>query len=234
MKFSEKDLSRIREQGLTMQQVEDQLHRFSIGYPFVHLDRAAVVGDGIERIDEKTASKYADAYDSFAKDAKVVKFVPASGAASRMFKDLYDFLGSCGETGGENNLSAYVRRTMDNIDSFAFSEKLEESLRKDGKGLHDCLKAKDYREIVRHNMKGELSSFPCFYCRGAWNIAQMNFLDRTLCKLLRNAVRKKAPEDYAPWEAALMEAGDENRDWTDKKYLEPILAKVNALLSKTF
>lgn len=150
MKFSEKDFSRIREQGLTMQQVEDQLHRFSIGYPFVHLDRAAVVGDGIERIDEKTASKYADAYDSFAKDAKVVKFVPASGAASRMFKDLYDFLGSCGETGGENNLSAYVRRTMDNIDSFAFSEKLEESLRKDGKGLHDCLKAKDYREIVRH------------------------------------------------------------------------------------
>lgn len=52
--------------------------------------------------------------------------------------------------------------------------------------------------------------------------------------MLRNAVRKKAPEDYAPWEAALMEAGDENRDWTDKKYLEPILDKVNALLSKTF
>ena len=91
-----------------------------------------------------------------------------------------------------------------------------------------------FKEIVRHNMKGELSSFPCFYCRGAWNIAQMNFLDRTLCKMLRNAVRKKAPEDYAPWEAALMEAGDENRDWTDKKYLEPILDKVNALLSKTF
>ena len=91
-----------------------------------------------------------------------------------------------------------------------------------------------FKEIVRHNMKGELSSFPCFYCRGAWNIAQMNFLDRTLCKMLRNAVRKKAPEDYAPWEAARMEAGDENRDWTDKKYLEPILDKVNALLSKTF
>ena len=47
--------------------------------------------------------------------------------------------------------------------------------------------------------------------------------DRTLCNLLRKAVAKKDPSDYEIWEKALMEAGDNNCDWTDKKYIEPIM-----------
>ena len=52
----------------------------------------------------------------------------------------------------------------------------------------------------------------------------MSIVDRNLCSLLRKAVAKKDPKDYEGWEQALMEAGDDKCDWTDKRYLEPLLA----------
>lgn len=82
---------------------------------------------------------------------------------------------------------------------------------------------KAFQEIVQHNMKDKLSSIPCFYCRGAWDIASMSIVDRNLCKMLRTAVAKKPPEEYELWERALMAAGEESCDWTDEKYIEPIL-----------
>ncbi|MDD6764899.1 MAG: flavodoxin domain-containing protein [Firmicutes bacterium] len=83
---------------------------------------------------------------------------------------------------------------------------------------------KAYREIVDRNMKDGLSDIPCFYCRGAWDMEAMSIVDRNLCSLLRKAVAKKDPKDYEGWEQALMEAGDDKCDWTDKRYLEPLLA----------
>lgn len=83
-----------------------------------------------------------------------------------------------------------------------------------------------FQEIVEHNMTGKLSAVPCFYCRGAWDMAAMNAIDRNLCKMLRKATAKKPPSEYEPWERALMEAGEEKRDWTDPKYLDPILKEI--------
>lgn len=54
----------------------------------------------------------------------------------------------------------------------------------------------------------------------------MNFGDKTLCKMLQKAVAKKASEDLEIWEKALMEAGTEKHDWTDKAYLAPILEAI--------
>lgn len=85
---------------------------------------------------------------------------------------------------------------------------------------------KAYQEIVAHNMKDTLAGIPCFYCRGAWDMDAMSMVDRNLCKLLRKAVAKKDPSEYEVWEEALMAAGSEKCDWTDKKYIEPILAQL--------
>lgn len=90
---------------------------------------------------------------------------------------------------------------------------------------------KAFQEIIAHNMKGPLAGIPCFYCRGAWDMAAMNPVDRNLCRMLRKAVAKKDPKEYEPWEQALMAAGDEKCDWTDKKYIEPILAELKKRLS---
>ena len=83
--------------------------------------------------------------------------------------------------------------------------------------------------VIEMNMKDELSGIPVYYCRGAFDLKNMSFADRTLCKMLRKAVAKKDPKDWELWEAALMECKeDEACDWTDKIYLEPILEAIKA------
>lgn len=81
-------------------------------------------------------------------------------------------------------------------------------------------------EIKRHNMSGTLENIPLFYCRGGWDMQSMSFVDRNLCKMLRKAVAKKDPSEYEIWEIALMAAGEEKCDWTDKEYLKPILNEI--------
>lgn len=84
-----------------------------------------------------------------------------------------------------------------------------------------------FQEIKNYNMKDKLSDIPCFYCRGSWDMDTMSFKDKTLCSMLRKAVSKKSPDEYEIWEKALMAAGDEKCDWTDKKYLTPIVNMIN-------
>ncbi len=86
---------------------------------------------------------------------------------------------------------------------------------------------KAFQTAKNHNMKDNLKDIPLFYCRGMWNPKAMGFVDRNLCKMLQKAVAQKDPKDYEVWEAALMEAGDDFCDWTDKKYLEPILEYIS-------
>lgn len=86
---------------------------------------------------------------------------------------------------------------------------------------------KAFEEIRKHNMKGKLQDIPFYYCRGAWDMGAMTLVDRNLCKMLRKAVAKKDPADYEVWENALMAAGENKCDWTDKSYLNPIIEELN-------
>ena len=62
---------------------------------------------------------------------------------------------------------------------------------------------------------------------GAWDEDAMVFRDRTLCKMVQKAVAKQNPEEYEPWQKALMGAVGQKCDWTDKVYLEPVLKFVD-------
>lgn len=83
-----------------------------------------------------------------------------------------------------------------------------------------------FQEIYNHNFKGSLEHIPCFYCRGAWNEEQMSLKDRVLCKMLQKAIAKKDPSEYEPWMTALTEAIGKKCDWTNKIYLEPLIAYI--------
>lgn len=83
-------------------------------------------------------------------------------------------------------------------------------------------------QIREMHFKDALSDVPSFYCRGAWDEDKMTFGDRTLCKMLQKAVAKQNPEEYEPWQKALMSAVGQKCDWTDKKYLEPLLNYIRA------
>lgn len=81
--------------------------------------------------------------------------------------------------------------------------------------------------IREHNLKGDLRDIPLFYGRGAWNESKMNFIDKTLCRMLQKSVAKKDPDTYEPWMKALMCAAGQDCDWTDKKYLIPLMDFLN-------
>lgn len=83
-----------------------------------------------------------------------------------------------------------------------------------------------FRQVKEFNMKDALSDIPVFFCRGAFDKESMSFKDRTLCNMLQKAVAKKSPDECEIWEKALLEAGDQKCDWTDKKYIEPILENI--------
>lgn len=82
---------------------------------------------------------------------------------------------------------------------------------------------KAFAEVIAHNLTGDLKNIPLFYGRGAWDEKRMKFMDRTVCKILQKSIAKKDPSTYEPWMEALMCAAGQSCDWTDKKYLSPLL-----------
>lgn len=78
-------------------------------------------------------------------------------------------------------------------------------------------------QIKEHNLKNELKNIPLYYGRGIWDESRMKFVDRTMCKMLQKSVAKKEPSAYEPWMKALMCSIGQTCDWTDQKYLMPLL-----------
>ena len=118
--FSDQDIEQINSHGLTIKNVSQQLNDFKKGFPFINIIRPALIDDGIFQCDDES-DKYIKIYDEYSKNHKIVKFVPASGAATRMFKDLFDFI----TTGTKNKTSV---TTIANIQKFAFWDELKSYL----------------------------------------------------------------------------------------------------------
>ena len=90
--FNEKDLAMLESRGVTPAQVEAQLERFKTGFPYLRVQAAASVGNGIMQPTMRDEHHYIKLWNKFLQSGGVVeKMVPASGAASRMFKDLFAF-----------------------------------------------------------------------------------------------------------------------------------------------
>ena len=122
--FTHEDLQQITQHGLTEAQVEQQINNFRQGFPFLPVVRAASVGDGVLALDEKALDAAVARYDEAAASLKVVKFVPASGAATRMFKELFEYVNDDKRTAG-------IDRLLDNIEHFAFWPELSEYIMPD-------------------------------------------------------------------------------------------------------
>ena len=111
--FTSEDLLQIQQHGLTTEAVEQQLENFRRGFPFLKVVRAASPGDGVRVLSREEAQAAAERYDRAAEGLGVVKFVPASGAATRMFKELFEFI-------NEDKRGKGIDTLLDNIEKFAF------------------------------------------------------------------------------------------------------------------
>lgn len=106
--FSEKDIKQIEKKGITVEKVKKQIELFKSGVPFVSLKEAATIGNGILKLDESQEQHFINLFEQMRNQISITKFVPASGAATRMFKFLFDFLESYKLS--EESINAYINR----------------------------------------------------------------------------------------------------------------------------
>ncbi|WP_340152518.1 DUF4301 family protein [uncultured Marivirga sp.] len=126
--------------------VEEQLNRFKNGFPYLPIDRPATIGDGLIQLSEKSIDEFISFYEKQSNDYNLIKFVPASGAASRMFKNLYAFLEE-DESKAEHD--QFLKKFFDNIHNFAFSQALDKEMQENGSGIDQALKNGEYHKIVQ-------------------------------------------------------------------------------------
>ncbi|PZX55474.1 uncharacterized protein DUF4301 [Algoriphagus ratkowskyi] len=134
----------ILEQGMHPETVAQQIQHFENGFPFLNITAPATPGDGIKVLSQEELNHFLSTYPEKASKVEVLKFVPASGAASRMFKDLFAFL----EGDGDISKSTFVQKFMNNIEKFAFYEDLDEVLESQGSSIYQALDTKDYKSIL--------------------------------------------------------------------------------------
>lgn len=116
--FTTQDLEQITAHGIDPKSVEGQIDYFQSGFPPLPVLRAASVGDGIVRLTPSEIKSAVELYKSSLDGLKVVKFVPASGAATRMFKELFEFVGADKRTAG-------IDKLLECIEKFAFYPELK-------------------------------------------------------------------------------------------------------------
>ena len=119
--FNEKDHQQMSAKGITEPVIEAQLKRFETGFPWLRLEAAATVGNGITRLDAKQQTQCMRAWKAYQSGgATIEKFQPASGAASRMFKDLFAFINE-DKAAPETD---FEKQFFDGITQFAFYPQL--------------------------------------------------------------------------------------------------------------
>lgn len=155
--FSSSELQQISKKGLDIETVNYQLSCFERGFPFLKIVRTASISKGILKFSETEEQNWVRIYEENISRFKVVKFVPASGAASRMFKSLIELL-SAGQnpdesTATDNKLDPQQAEIFSRISFFAFIEDLRSVLSEEGLGLDKLLKEEHYSTIAQAILK---------------------------------------------------------------------------------
>jgi hypothetical protein len=140
------DRQLLSEKNITEAQLEEQLARFTNGFPYPEAVAPATVQKGIISLSDEEREAYAKIWDAcLATNRTIVKFVPASGAASRMFKDLHAFLASPRET---PDTEAEIR-FFDQIAHFAFYDLLnKQCLATEGQDIPALIAAGRFKAIA--------------------------------------------------------------------------------------
>lgn len=146
--LSPHDLDQLKQKGISQAQIERQLDEFKTGFPFLKLESAASIGKGIVSPSEDDIRKYVESWNEYKKGGKkIMKFVPASGAASRMFKDLFAFL----DATNDEPTTDFVKDFFANISKFAFFKELDTICKKnEGLGVAALMASGKYKLVVEN------------------------------------------------------------------------------------
>lgn len=169
MNFTENDIKQIENKGLTVDKVESQLQLFKSGIPFVNLKEAATINHGVLKLSKDKKEDFISLFESKRDEIDIVKFVPASGAATRMFKFLFQFLEDYNPENG--SINAYINRNKANnmsiflvgLEKFPFYKEMLQTVKDLFPDFNTCTNNEKQLLFIKTMLekdKANLSSYP--------------------------------------------------------------------------
>lgn len=137
--LSHTDIKHLDEIGISKDTINKQLENFHKGFSPIQLSKPAKINDGITSLSDKELDRLASIYGEF--NGSRVRFIPASGAATRMFEELIQW-----KTFGVSN--AFMEQFFTNLKRFPFYELLKEEFEKLDLSIEACIENKDYSQII--------------------------------------------------------------------------------------
>lgn len=147
------DKAQLEAKGISEAQIEQQIRDFQTGFPFLKLRGAAAVGDGILAPTADEVAQYIQAWNDYkAQGHHVTKFVPASGAASRMFKNMFEFLSADYDV----PTTDFEKKYFEHIHDFAFYPALDDACHvNEGEGVDALISEGNYKAVVKNMLNEE-------------------------------------------------------------------------------
>jgi hypothetical protein len=157
--LSDNDKKQISALKMTERQVISQIELLKKGVPYMKLDRPCTVGDGIRSVSKEELKELAKIFHEYGKERELVKFVPTSGAASRMFKTLFNFydrypqiqrdsVALKAQKGDKD--SQYLLMFMDGIRKFTFYDDLKSVMSEDGLDTDTLIDDGSFKEVIEY------------------------------------------------------------------------------------
>jgi len=149
MNFTKQEIKQIEDLEISLSDIEQQIKNFGEGFDFARLQRPATINDGIKIFSTEEIENLITLYGKEKHGLSIMKFVPSSGAATRMMKDLYSFINEYKDeetTPIETFPSAY--EVITHIKDFAFYSLLKEKIKQEGLSIEEILTAKDYKTLI--------------------------------------------------------------------------------------
>lgn len=193
--FTENDIQQIRNKGISLDQVNAQVSRIKKGMSYSNLIAAATIGTGIEKYNNAETKALIEFYHAKQENLNIIKFVPASGAASRMFKFLFQFLNNFDPS--KEGIHNYIERTNDvliktlivNLEKFPFYEPVLLKLKETNVNFDNLSQDAMYVEFVKTMLNEEALNYSFFpkgllpfhkYKDGALTAFQEHLFESTL------------------------------------------------------
>ena len=153
MLFTDEDKELLNKKGISESKIEAQLKDFEQGFPFLKLRAAASVGNGIIAPSKEEAEKYIKLWNDYKKEGhSITKFVPASGAASRMFKNMFEFLNADYDVPATD----FEKTFFADIHKFAFYDALNDAcFLNEGEGVDALIEEGEYKAVVANMLNEE-------------------------------------------------------------------------------
>ncbi|MCI6161175.1 MAG: DUF4301 family protein [Prevotella sp.] len=151
MLLSQQDRDQMGRKGITENNILAQLEDFRTGFPFLKIEAAAGINHGIMVPEESERKQLIERWNEYkAQGKKIVKFVPASGAASRMFKDMFAFLSADADVPS----TEFEKTFFNSMERFAFYDALDAECRKnEGRGISQLLANGNYKAVVANMLE---------------------------------------------------------------------------------